>query len=61
MTIDGVLLAEHDAIMAAYQEWVLECTPDMMYEAVFYINGINDFAQRLIETLEGKDGNSTDD
>lgn len=61
MTIDGVLLAEHDAIMAAYQEWVLECTPDKMYEAVFYINGINDFAQRLIETLEGKDGNSTDD
>ena len=57
INLGGVLKAEHDMIKTAYEEWALECTPDKMYEAVYYINGINDFAQRLIDTLGGANGN----
>ena len=56
ITMEGILRAEHDMIKAAYEEWALECPAERMSEVVYYLNGVNDFAQRLIDTLGGANG-----
>ena len=56
VTLDGILRAEHDVLHEAFGDWL--GTTDRPMEDLQYVWGVHDMAQRLIDTLEGKDGNS---
>ena len=55
MKVNDILRAEHDMIKAMFDDWALEAPADKLYEVVYYVNGINDFANDLIARLEAKD------
>ena len=55
ITLDGILRAEHEVINTALDEWLGQ--GDKPMEDLQYVWGVHDMAHKLIETLEGKDGN----
>lgn len=54
ITLDGILRAEHDLIAEA----LMTCkdNADDLRDNYNYIFGVNDLAEKLINTLEGKHG-----
>ena len=56
VTLGGVLRAEHDVLHQAFGEWLGQS--DRPMEDLEYVWGVHDMANKMIELLEGKDGNS---
>ena len=57
ITLDGILRAEHDKLKEASDEW-LGMSRDGANDDLQWVLGVIDFADALIDKLEGKDGNS---
>lgn len=58
ITLDGILRAEHDVLQTAFDEWLGQSDKPM--EDLQYVWGVHDMAHRLIDKLEGKNGNDGD-
>lgn len=56
ITLDGILKIEHEVIRTAIDEWL--GMGDKPAEDLQWVMGVNDFASKLIDKLEGKDGNN---
>lgn len=59
ITLDGILRAEHDKLKEASDEW-LGMSSERANEDLQWVLGVIDFADALIEKLEGKNGNDGD-
>ena len=59
ITLDGILRAEHDKLKEAADEW-LGMNNDRSNEDIAWVTGVIDFADALIDKLEGKDGGNGD-
>ena len=55
ITLDGILMVEHDVIQTAFDEWLGQSDKPM--EDLQYVWGVHDMAHELIKRLEGKSGN----
>ena len=55
ITLDGILRAEHEVLRTAFDECL--AMDDKTSEDLYWVMGVHDMAHKLIETLEGKDGN----
>ena len=55
ITLDGILRAEHDKLKEASDEW-LGMSNERANEDLQWVMGVIDFANALIDKLEGKNG-----
>ena len=56
ITLGGILRAEHDKLKEASDEW-LGMSDERAKEDLEWVMGVIDFADALIDKLEGKNGN----
>ena len=61
INLPSLLRAEHQLIDNAFNEWVLALDDGKMGDAVCYLNGVHDMADRLVQLLDPQEKEETKD